>query len=153
MANKRKYNRRDFVRISSAAGLTGLTLPMNSCSENPFSYNDDGDDSYTSSSSKLDADVVQSMIDESVKQLTGIDDVGEAWLSLMPGITSGSVVALKVNCRSSALPTHPEVAYAVASGLSSMVIDGATFPENNIHIYDNFKAYLTDSGYTLNTAS
>lgn len=153
MANKRKYNRRDFVKISSIAGITGLTLPMQSCGEDLFSNNDDGDDSYTSSSSKLDSDVVQTMIDESVKQLTGIDDVGEAWLSLMPGITTGSVVAIKVNCRSSALPTHPEVAYAVASGLGNMVIDGASFPENNIHIYDNFKAYMADSGYTENTSS
>ena len=35
----------------------------------------------------VNADVVQIMVDEGIKNYTGIDNVGEAWKSIFPGIT------------------------------------------------------------------
>ncbi len=110
------------------------------------------DDSATNGNS-INESTVQVMMDAGIKNLTGQSDVGEAWKSIMPNLSADSVIAIKVNCRSASLPTHPEVTNAVVEGLRQMMFDGVSFPENNIHIYDNFKAYFSESGYTINTSS
>jgi uncharacterized protein (DUF362 family) len=146
----KNFSRRDFVK-ASAIGIVAATIPLTACNDDHEITSTD--DSYGSTSDVLNADVIQTMVDESILQLTGEIDVGAAWKSLMPNLTTASIIAIKVNCRASALPTHPEVTYAVVDGLSRMLIDGVGFPVNNIHIYDNYKAYLEDSGYTENTSS
>ena len=143
-----KISRRTFVKLASAAGLAGLNVPLIGCSSSPT----DSDDS-SSYNSNISPVTVQAMVDEGIKNLTGHSDVGQAWKSIMPNLSATGVIAIKVNCRSSALPTHPEVTNAVVEGLLKMNFDGVSFPENNIHIYDNFKAYFEESGYTLNSSS
>jgi uncharacterized protein (DUF362 family) len=148
-------NRRKFIFSSIFTGLATLF------SKKVFSlgFNDERstivvvEDSNVTNGTDIIADTVQTMVDDGIMALTGLSDVGEAWKSLMPGITASSIIAIKVNCRAELLPTHPEVTNAVTNGLAKMLIDGVSFPENNIHIYDNYKAYLTESGYTLNTSS
>lgn len=148
-------NRRKFIKSSFLSGLGALV--SNKTISQIVSEDKSTvvvvEDSNATSGTAINASTVQKMVDDGILALTGLDDVGEAWLSLMPDLTSSSVIAIKVNCRSDALPTHPEVTYAVTDGLARMIVDGASFSENNIHIYDNEKAYLSESDYTLNTSS
>jgi uncharacterized protein (DUF362 family) len=108
------------------------------------------EDSSATNGTDIISEKVQKMVDNGILSLTGISDIGEAWKSLMSGITASSIIAIKVNCSTEILPTHPEVTYGVTNGLTKMIIDGEYFSENNIHIYDNEKAYLELSGYTVN---
>jgi uncharacterized protein (DUF362 family) len=100
----------------------------------------------------IHADVVQSMVDCGIMNLTQIFDLDEAWKSLLPGITETSVVGIKVGCLNTIMPTHPEVTYAVATSLQNMDFGGTPFPANNIIIYDRSNTELSASGYTLNTS-
>ena len=149
-------DRRKFIQFLSVIGATSLTRPKKVFSS--FSNLSNSrviiveDDSATSGNS-INESAVQVMMDAGIKNLTEQSDVGEAWKSIMPNLNPTGIIAIKVNCRSSALPTHPEVTNAVVEGLKKMNFDGVFFPENNIHIYDNFKAYFRESGYTLNTSS
>lgn len=160
MSEKKLYlnplDRRKFIRFLSVFGVTGFTSPQKVFSSFSNLANSRvvvvKDESATSGNT-INESAVQVMMDAGIKNLTGQSDVGEAWKSIMPNLGATGVIAIKVNCRSSALPTHPEVANAVVNGLLKMKFDGVSFPENNIHIYDNAKAYFTESGYTLNTSS
>lgn len=145
-----KMDRRSFIKIASIAGAAGLSYPLIGCSESATTSSEDDSSSYTSS---INQDTANAMMNEGIKELTQLTDVGDAWKSIMSGITASSVIAIKVNCRSASLPTHVEVVNAVIEGLKQMSFAGVTFPENNIVIYDNFKAYLSESGYTINTSS
>ncbi|KAA3655674.1 MAG: DUF362 domain-containing protein [Calditrichaeota bacterium] len=154
--SRNPLDRRKFMQFMTAIGATSIALPRKLFSA--FSPQSNSrvvvveDDSATSGNS-IDESAVQVMMDAGIKNLTGISDVGEAWKSLMPNLKATGIIAIKVNCRSSALPTHPEVTNAVIEGLKQMTFAGVSFPENNIHIYDNFKAYFSESGYTINTSS
>jgi uncharacterized protein (DUF362 family) len=100
----------------------------------------------------IDKDAVREMVDAGIRALTHKNNIGEAWKSLFPNITAKNVIAIKVNCRYFSMPTHHEVTYAVVGGLKKMVAEGVNFPENNIIIFDNFKAQLEKCGYTINTS-
>ena len=73
---------------------------------------------------------VQTMVDESVKQLTGQASVADAWASLLPDFKENHIVAIKVNTINASLPTHPVVVDAITSGLIA-----AGVLENNISSY------------------
>jgi len=153
--SEKGVDRRKFIKSSFLSGL-GAFVSKKTLSQ---VISDDKstvvvvEDSNATSGTAISTVTIQQMVNDGIQALTGMDDVGEAWLSLMPDLTSSSVIAIKVNCRSDALPTHPEVTYAVTNGLAQMIVDGESFSENNIHIYDNQKAYLSESGYTLNASS
>ncbi len=93
----------------------------------------------------INAANVQIMMDESIKQLTGEATVGDAWASLLPDFKAEHVVAIKVNCATGLLPTHPVVVDAIISGLTA-----AGVPENNIIVYDIVKWCLLQGGYKYN---
>ncbi|MFC1718816.1 DUF362 domain-containing protein [Candidatus Poribacteria bacterium] len=93
---------------------------------------------------------VQSMTDESIKQLTGEASVANAWASLLPDFRKEHVVAVKVNAINALLPTHPAVVDAITSGLIASGV-----PENNIIIYDALKTSawkqrIINAGYEYN---
>lgn len=88
---------------------------------------------------------VQVMMDESIKQLTDEPSVADAWASLLPGFEEDHMVAIKVNCTSSFLPTHPVVVDAIVNGLVA-----AGVRENNIIVYDVGTDWLLRSGYEYN---
>lgn len=96
----------------------------------------------------INADNVQNMMDESIKQLTGQPAVADAWKSVLPGFEDDHIIAIKVNAIAPLLPTHPEVVDAIATGLIA-----AGVPENNIIIYDNLKYKLTGAKYEYNTGA
>ena len=153
--NDNEVHRRKFLSSLIFAGL-GVLSPKNANSlisrfeKSAIVVVEDSD---ATNGTDIISDKVQNMVDNGIMSLTGLSDVGEAWKSLMPGITASSIIAIKVNCSTEILPTHPEVTYGVTNGLTKMIIDGECFPENNIHIYDNDKAYLELSGYTVNKSA
>lgn len=150
-------DRRKFLQFLSVIGTTGLTRPnevfSSLSSESSNSRVVVLEDETASSGNTINGDTVKIMIDAGIKSFTGLSDVGDAWKSIMPNLDASGVIAIKVNCRSASLPTHPEVTNAVVAGLLQMKFDGVSFPENNIHIYDNFKANFEESDYTLNSSS
>jgi uncharacterized protein (DUF362 family) len=103
--------------------------------------------------STINQSVVQVMIDAGISSLTGIQDLGEAWKSLFPGITQNKVIGIKVSLLNRHLATHPKVTNCVINGLTSMQVEGSPFPENNIIIWDRWNSDLTNAGYTINTGS
>jgi hypothetical protein len=99
----------------------------------------------------INQEVVQSMIDEGIKALTGISSAGEAWLSIFPGIRNSSVIDIKVNSFNYKLPAHPEVAFATANSMANMEVNGFPFNPNNIIFWDRYDNELTAAGYIINT--
>jgi hypothetical protein len=73
-------------------------------------------------------------------------------MSLFPGITSSSVIGIKVNCANSSVPSNPETVQAIIDGLLLMPIPGG-FNANNIIIWDRTDYELIASGFTINTGS
>lgn len=93
--------------------------------------------------------VVQIMMDESIKTLTGIDDVGEAWKSIFPDITENSIIGIKVNAAWAPVPTRPEFVNCIINGLASMDFGGTLFKRNNVVIWDRTDSELQNSGYMI----
>jgi uncharacterized protein (DUF362 family) len=149
-------DRRTFLRILSFTGITGLVYPAKLFSHlmNPFlSRIVIAMDSSATSGITINASTSQIMMDASIKALTDIQDVGEAWKSLFANIDLTKNIAIKVNCINSSVPSHPEVTFAVTNGLQQMEFNGTPFPANNIIIFDQTGWELTSAGYTLNTGS
>ncbi len=100
--------------------------------------------------SVINEPIVQVMMDASIKTLTGINDLGEAWKSIFPGISSSSIIGIKVNCINSALPSHPEFVNCIVNGLRQMQFSGVPFNPYNIIIWDRTNSELISCGYTIN---
>lgn len=98
----------------------------------------------------INQEAVQVMVDVGIRSLTGIDDVGEAWKSLFPGITGSKKISIKVNCINSLCSSHPEVARGIIDGLTRMQMDGSQFSADNIIIWDRTSGELRNAGYTIN---
>ncbi|MBN2102985.1 DUF362 domain-containing protein [bacterium] len=155
-------SRRSFFN-KSAAGTLGFILSPSSFNRLFSASLSDGDKSSVvvvtdenvvgSNQEGIDSAVVQSMIDAAIRILTGINDLGNAWKTLFPGITSKSIISIKVNCINRRMASHKKVAYAIAHGLTQMQFDGMSFAENNIIIWDRKEGELKNAGYTLNTSS
>ncbi len=154
----RSLNRRDFLK-GTAAAATALSLPLAPLGRfAPLVYANNTDDptvivvrdAAAHSGSQLVPGVVQVMMDEAIRRFTGINDLGEAYLSLFPGITTSSVIGIKINSTNGLLPTHPVAVTALTNGLQKMNIGGTFFPANNIIIWDRTTWELTNSGFTLN---
>jgi uncharacterized protein (DUF362 family) len=165
MKNRKKpfssLERRDFLKILSLTGLGSLVtsksavasiLAPSTASKVVVVTNTSATDK---TAKKVNSDVVKIMVDEGIKNYTGIDNVGDAWKSIFPGITQNSIIGLKVNTLFSTrnTGTHPQVTYAVAEGLKQMDFGGTLFPENNIIIFDFYSNYLTTQGYTINRST
>jgi uncharacterized protein (DUF362 family) len=161
------FSRREFIQRSAqgAAGLASLPIvakaaggvqadPMARPAANPQDKSRVVVVSHQNAlnGNAFNADVIQTMMDAGITRLTGIDDVGEAWKSLFPGIVSSSVIGIKVNCLFVQC-THPPVTNAIVSGLTRMVVDGNPFPENNIIVWDRSDGELRSRGYTINNSN
>lgn len=101
------------------------------------------------SGSTINEPVVQMMMDESIKALTRLTDVGEAWKSIFPGITRSSVISIKVGNGNGLIPTHPAVARGIINGLARMSFSGDYFQKNNVIVWEKTDAQLTQAGYTI----
>jgi uncharacterized protein (DUF362 family) len=146
-------SRRNFLRFVGAGSLGFLAKPLF-----PFASRDRGprqsdvvqcyDDNATTGGS-INEPVVQIMMDESIKALTGMSDVGEAWKSIFPGITESSIIGIKVNCLFQ-ITTKPGLVDCIINGLTQMDFSGNPFIANNIIIWDNQDNLLVNNGgYTI----
>jgi hypothetical protein len=146
-------SRRDFIKFCSV-GTLGLMLRPNLF----FGGTKDGTrasdviqcfhDNATTGAT-INEPVVQIMMDESIKTLTGINNVGEAWKSIFPGITESSIISIKVNAINEYLPTHPEFVGCIVNGLVQMPFGGPSFKRNNVIIWDCTDSDLVQGGYTV----
>jgi uncharacterized protein (DUF362 family) len=154
------YNRREFIdhTVKGTIGLLTFPFILNSSNESKAASLAKSTvvvvkDETVLSSNRIDQKVVQVMVDAAIKKLTGIEDVGEAWKSFFPGIKQSSVISIKINCINRSLSSHPEVAYSISNGLTKMNVEGNSFFENNIIIWDRTNSELRSAGYTINTGS
>ena len=160
MGKKSSVSRRTFLN-RSATGTLGLMLAPSAGKMLQASVFDNDKspvilvkdaDAIHATTKRIDTQVVQSMLDASIRILTGINDLGEAWKKFFPGISAQSRISIKVNCINSKLSSHPEVAYAIAAGLTQMQFDGVPFSENNVIIFDRTEAELKNARYSINTS-
>ena len=152
----RGIDRRTFLKIVSITGAAGLVYPqrlLSGIAPLDLSRVVIIEDASATSGTTIDANVAQSMVNCGIMNLAQAFDVGEAWKTLLPGVSETSIIAIKVNCINSSMPSHPAVAYAIANAISQMDFDGTPFPENNIIIFDRTNGELNSSGYTLNTTA
>ena len=150
-------SRREFLKYLGVGAMGLIARPSFAQLLNDFSF-DASDvvqcfDEGATTGSTINEIVVQMMMNESIKALTGIQDVGEAWKSIFPGITENSVISIKVNCINRYLATHPPVVNCIVNGLALMDFSGTLFKKNNIIIWDRTDYELTSSGYTIYTGN
>ncbi|MBM3212128.1 twin-arginine translocation signal domain-containing protein, partial [Candidatus Poribacteria bacterium] len=145
--------RRDFIK-HTAIGFGSLTLAGTINANKAIAQVDDMSrvvitkhHQATDGVKAINADNVQIMMDKSIKELTGLSSVADAWSSILTDFKKDHIIAIKVNAIASTCPTNPEVANAVVNGLIS-----AGVSENNIIIYDNLKFKLTDCKYKYNVS-
>ena len=152
----RMLDRRTFLKILSFTGVSGLVYPrevVSSLASMPSSRLVVVEEESATSGATISDAAVQVMVDSAVRVLARQDDVGTAWMSLMPHLGPASVIAIKVNGINSSMPTHPQVTYAVVESLKKITFDSEPFDENNIIIFDRGQPSLSRSGYALNSSS
>jgi uncharacterized protein (DUF362 family) len=162
LTKQKGIERRNFLKALSVTGAGSMLLSNNLLANTESSKvntskvviisDENASDKITK---KLNANVVQAMVDDGIKNYTGLGDLGEAWKSIFPGITAASVIGIKVNTlfNISNNGTHPEVANAVINGLKKMDFGGTSINENNIIIFDFGTNYLSAKGYKINTSA
>jgi len=146
-------SRRDFLKFLGAGAFGIMTKPTRSimrpegvrqASDVVQCYHENA-----TTGTVINEPVVEVMTDESIKALTGITDVGEAWKSVFPGITENSIIGLKVNCLLQ-ITTHREFTYRLINSLTRMQFGSEYFNANNIIIWDNQDNLLQNNGgYTI----
>ena len=150
-------SRRDFIKYCGVGALGLIIKPHLSCSKTlePLRASDVVQcfDENATTGSTINESVVQVMMDESIKTLTGISDVGEAWKSIFPGITENSVISIKINAINEWLSPHPQFVNCIINGLAQMQFGGLHFKRNNVIVWDRTDWELTDAGYTIYTGS
>lgn len=151
----RMLDRRTFLKILSFTGVSGLIYPrevISSLASLPSSRLVVVQEDSATSGTTISGEAVQVMIDSAIRLLAQKEDVGAAWMSLMPHLGPASVIAIKVNGINASMPTHPQVTYAVVESLKRITFDGEPFAENNIVIFDRGQPPLSRSGYALNSS-
>ena len=91
---------------------------------------------------KVDAAIVQRLVDKAVMALAGKDDVAKAWGAY---VSPKDKVAIKFNGLFRRATTHPEVIHAVTSGLVKAGVDPA-----KIVVYDRSDRDMKTTGLTIN---
>lgn len=94
---------------------------------------------------EINPEIARGMVDRAITSLTGSSKAKEAWLKIFPSLKETEVIGLKVNTVNYQLPSHPEVAYAIADSLSEAGINS-----NNILIWDKSDKGLSRSKYAIN---
>ena len=91
---------------------------------------------------KVDAAIVQRLVDKAVMTLSGKDDVAKAWATY---VSPTDRVAVKFNGLFARATTHPEVVQAVTNGLVKAGVDPA-----KIVVYDRADKDVKTAGLTMN---
>ena len=137
--NWRKMSRREFVQVTSAAAAgTALIgwLPRKAQASGKAleKYAHWGEvlvvrDDTATDGPEINAEVVRTMMAESLKQFTGQPTVAGAWNSLLPNWKEDDVIAIKVNSIMKEGSTHPQVADAIVAGFSQLTgLQGHRYP-------------------------
>jgi uncharacterized protein (DUF362 family) len=92
--------------------------------------------------SKPNRTLIKQLLDMAVPEALGIKSANAAWLTLFK---PNDIVGIKVNCIAPLIPTHPELAYAIADSLI-----GIGVPPEQVIIWDREDRELTSSGYNIN---
>ena len=146
-------SRRNFLRYLGIGSLGFLARPLF-----PFAPKGRGFrasdvvqcfDENATTGGTINESVVQIMMDESIKTLTGISNVGDAWKSILPDINENCIISIKVNCINYEVSTHPEFVNCIINGLTQMEFGSVNYKRNNIIIWDRFDDELSDAGYAI----
>ena len=150
-----EIDRRSFIKLVSVAGVGSMVLPgkiwgsESGKNSRIISVTDD----LATSGLNIDKEAVQTMMDFGIMELAQIWDVGGAWKALFPGISTNKIIAIKVNCASSGLPSHPVVTDTIINSLKKIQFGDSYFPENNIIIYERTDYELINAGFTINDSA
>lgn len=151
-------SRRDFLKLGAlAAASAGVPTPARAWLARPAGEPPTGsranvlpgrivmyqDDAMCGHLGTIDYLYVEQIVGNCIRLLTGIADVGLAFESLFPGLTSTSTFAIKVNCIGPT-DTRWEVVRGIVSGLAQML--GGTYDVSRVTIFDNHS--LSAHGYT-----
>lgn len=153
MDNKRKIDRREFIKDVSLAGL-GLAVgpalldiaSRRASAQVGTSKLVIAEHPDAVKGVSVNPEVTRNMVDMGIMQFTGQSNVADAWASILPSFSPNDMVTIKVNCINQRLASHPEVVDAITAGLIA-----AGVKENNIIIWDRTNRELTDSKFKLNT--
>jgi len=152
----KNISRRNFLKYLGAGVIGIIAKPKFSLAKkNDFRASDviQCFDENATSGNTINESVVQIMMDESIQTLTGINNLGEAWKSILPDINENSIISIKVNCMNYEVPTHPEFVNCIINGLTQMEFGSVNYKRNNIIIWDRFDDELSDSGYIIYTGN
>ncbi len=168
MSNPKKITRRKFMghTAKGVVGLAGYSLLKSNLSRASndrslvVTVYDEGADRIEIIGGRkefnINQDVADRMTETGIGRITGIEDIGEAWKSLFPGITRDKVISIKCNCSATPgaghldLTVNQEVVNSITNGLTKMQVDGQFFPAENIIVWDLTDDSLTNAGFTLN---
>ncbi len=149
----KNISRREFLKYLGAGALGVIARPKIPLSTQKSNFRSSDVvqcfDENATTGSTINESVVQIMMDESIKTITGMSDVGEAWKSIFPGITENSVISIKINCINSAVPTHPHFVNTITNGLTQMEFNSVNYQRNNVILWDRTDGELYSSGYTI----
>jgi len=146
-------NRRAFIRTASGGvlglGLAGgalLTPREGDCAREKVTVAVVRNPKAVSERNVCDAKQAALTIETALAAVTGKQTAKEAWAAL--GVTKDDIVGIKVNCNAAGyfLYVHPELAYALAESLSTVV------PPGSIIIYERSTQELSRAGYRPNTS-
>ncbi len=138
----RTITRRRFIAASGAAvGAAVLPRSLSWGSGTRMSKVVKVVDSSATQGMTINAAVVQQMVNAGVMELTGQSNLGEAWKSLFPGITSSSKLSFKLCLADSPfgdrlMKTHLELTQAVTAGLFKMNLSGSYLPPEHVLWWD-----------------
>jgi len=100
--------------------------------------------------------IIKTMIDDSIKLLTGQTDIGLAWKAIFPAtgtnalsLTTKIAIKLPLGCNNTLSAPHYSSVQAIVDGLTKMDFSGTKFPVANISFYDGACSNnLNTAGYT-----
>lgn len=162
-----KISRRQFVKGAVAAGASLLATPSGLISTREVIG---GDNQLTDTAGAKNSRVVavtdpssvddgtwkvnrertDVMVERLLLSLTESTSIEESWNKIIPTLQPASRISIKVNCINPRLPSHPEVALAVAESLMKAGVE-----DNNIIIWDRSEGNIIEGlvrcGYKINT--
>ncbi len=151
MDDKRKIDRREFIKDISLAGLGLAAGPalLNFHVERAYALENVGKVVVATGADlteglSVNADAANRLLSVAIKALTDKSTEEEAWKSIFPSLTKDDVVGIKINTLFQ-LSTHSQVVDAIVQNLVAIGI-----PENNIIIWDKSDSDLRSSGYQIN---
>jgi uncharacterized protein (DUF362 family) len=142
-------DRRDFVRTTSVGAAAALgwlshaTGPLDAQEQPKSRVAVIRSDSVQAAAGRLNAQVVERMLDRAIEHVTGLTNAAKAWGSLFG---KDDVVAIKVNASAGPLlSTSPVIVAAVVKRLAEVGVS-----QDSIAIYDRTDGALAACGFRLN---